>query len=98
MAEEWRPLQAQGELLQIDGATEEGERGRGHYVGVVQSNFLEDTDSEGTEEQEGSGIDFQEPSYVRPAAVCEIKVPDLFSVGRKQRYGADRIYVIDGYV
>ena len=91
MVQEWRPIRVQEELLQVYGAGKEGERGRGHHVGVVQGKILNDIDSEGPEDRKGSRNDFRKPLDVWSTTVYEIEVPHLFSVGKKLRYGTDVI-------
>ena len=88
----------QDELLQIDGAAEEGDGGRSHRVGVVHAKFVNGVDSEGTEERERSRIDFRKLLDIHPVTASEIEGPDLCIVGRKQPYGVDGIPVIGDYV
>ena len=96
MIQEWRPSRVQYELLQIDGITEEGKRGRGHWAGCPKSHV--DIDPEGTKEREWSRSDFGGSLDVRPVVLCEVEVPDLLSVGRKQRYGVDGTIVVGDYI
>ena len=73
----------QDEILQIDCVGEEGERWRGHYIGLAYVKFVNGVDSEDTEEWEGSRINFRKPLNFRPVIVSEIEGPDLRSVGRE---------------
>ena len=79
----------QCKLLQVDGVTEEGQRGRYHRAEWVNHRrILDDIDFEGTEEREWSRIDVGELSNVHPVVVHEVEGPNLLSVGRKQCHGA----------
>jgi len=59
MVQEWEPLRVQDKLLQIDGAGEEGGRGRDHHVRLaIKADLSGSGHFEGVEEGERSRIDF----------------------------------------
>jgi len=91
----------QDELLQVDGASEEGKRGRDDHFGrvaqAIKVEFLDGIDPEGTEEWKWSRMDFREPPNLRPV-VTEVEVPDFLSVGGEQCYCADGVINLGDYV
>ena len=89
----------QGEIPQVDGAGEEGERGRGHHVGlVIQANLVDGVDFEGVKERERSRIDFREPLNVWPEPAFEIEGSDLSIIGRKQSHGGGITCALGDYI
>lgn len=100
MIQEWRLVRMQYKPLQIDGAGEEGERGRDRRVGPAgkRARILVGIDFEGMEEWERFRIGLRESLNINPAVVHEVEVLDSLGVRKEQLCSADRSTVVGDYI
>ena len=95
MVQEVELLRVEDELFQIESASKEGERGRGHRI--EWPPFV-GSDYESPEKRKWTGTEFGVRNDVLPVILKEFKMPDLLKMRREEGNSAGGRIATGGHI